>query len=361
MDQFTLWGDKQREAILVPYVSVNTEMPILMNQEVGQGVIFKSDFKRHIHTLSAQTKYELASLAQSITTLVASPFSVLGELYRLCNGSINASTCLENICVVPKYIIFSIFMTAFYVARAVNGIASAAWVDVGFLTWHTGEKIVRLITGLTHTVLSSNSETRDIVYNSLGVTLLAARAVFIPIAPIQMIALPIILGSIYGTLNNQFTIRECPEYYTMGHYYDGTNLYGHAIQSNNVLIKPIVTGCYATTFVTKLAGIALSAVGTIPYTATVLSVPLAGAMTTGTCVVALVTAHIFSTIKKNSIQKNLKDYAALVGFEWNEANRNKTWADLAKLRTELIEQKRKELPVNTQECASFNLRGCLKT
>lgn len=354
LEQFTLWGDSQREAILVPYASVDAEMPTQMDQEVGQGVIFRNDFKRHIHTLSTQTKYELASLAQSIATLVASPFSIFGEIYKLCNGSINASTCLKNICVVPKHIIFSIFKTAFYIARAVNGIASAASIGVGFLTWHAGEKIVRLITGSTHTTLSNNSQIRDIVYHSLGLTLLAAGAVFIPVAPIQMVALPIIIGSIYGTLNNQFTVRECPEYYTMGHYYDGTDLKGHAIKSNNLLIKPIVTGCYATTMVTKLAGVVLSAVGTIPYTAAVLSVPLAGAMIAGTCVVALVAAHIFSTIKKNSIQKNLNNYAALIGIEWNEANRNKRWTDLAKLRAERIEQKRHQLGSNAQELASFN-------
>ncbi|KAF3361936.1 hypothetical protein PHSC3_001494 [Chlamydiales bacterium STE3] len=356
VEQFTLWGDKQREAILVPYASVDVEMPTRMGQEVGQGVIFRNDFKRHIHTLSTQTKYELASLAQSIATLIASPFFIFGEIYKLCNGAINASTCLKNICVVPKHIIFSIFKTAFYIARAVNGIASAASIGVGFLTWHTGEKLVRLITGSPHTVLSNNPQIRNIVYHSLGLTLLAAGSLFIPITHIQMIALPIILGSLYGTLNNQFTVRECPEYYTMGHHYDGTDLKGHAIKSNNLLIKPIVTGCYATTMVTKLAGIILSAVGTIPYTAAILPVPLAGALIAGTCAVALVTAHIFSTVKKNSIQKNLNEYAALIGIEWHEANRNKSWADLAELRTERIKQKRHELASNAQELEAFNRR-----
>jgi len=217
LEQLTFWGDSRREAILVPYVSVDAEMPTQMDQEVGQGVIFRYDFKHHIHTLSTQTQYELASLAQSIVILVASPFSVFGEIYRLCDGSINASTCLKSICTVPKHIIFSIFKPAFYVGRSVTGIASAASIGVGFLTWHAGEKVVHLIAGSSPTVLSNNLITRNKVYHLLGLTLLAAGAVFIPVAPIQMIALPIILGSIYGTLNNQFTVRECPEYYTMDH------------------------------------------------------------------------------------------------------------------------------------------------
>ncbi len=356
LEQLTLWGDSQREELLVPYVSVDAEVPTQLDEEVGQDVIFRDDFKRLIHTLSTQTQYELASLAQLITTLVASPFAIFGEIYRLCNGSINASICLKNICIVPKCILFSIFMIAFYIARAMNRIASAASIGVGFLTWHAGEKVVSLITGSSYTVLSNNPHIRNIVYHSLGLTLLAAGAVFIPLAPIQMIGLPIILGSIYGTLNNQFTVRECPEYYTMGHYYDGTDLKGHAIKSNNLLIKPIVTGCYATTMVTKLAGVILSAIGTIPYTAAILPVSLAAALIAGICIVALVTAHIFSTIKKNSVQKNLNAYAALIGIEWNEANLNRRWADLAELRTQRIEQKRSELAANAQELESFNRR-----
>lgn len=354
LERLTLWGDNQREALLVPYTSPDAEILTRIDQEVGQGVIFRDDFKNHIHNLSTQTQYELTSLAQSITTLVVSPFSLFGEIYRLCNRSIDASTCVKNIFTIPKHIIFSIFKTAFYIARTVDGAASTASIGIGFLTWHTGERLVRLITGSPFTVLSNNREVRNIVYHSLGLTLLAAGALFIPVAPIQMIALPIILGSIYGTLNNQFTVRECPEYYTMGHYYDGTDLKGHAIKSNNLLIKPIVTGCYATTMVTKLAGIILSAVGTTPYTAAILPVPLAGTMIAGTCVVALVAAHIFSTMKKNSIQKNLNEYATLLGIPWNEENRNAKWSDLAELRANRIEQKRRELALNTQELHSFN-------
>lgn len=193
-------------------------MPTRSDEEVGQGAIFRNDFKRHIHALSTQSKYELAFLAHCVATLAASPFAIFAEIYRLCSGSINASTCLKNICIVSKHIILSIAKAAFYVARAVNEVVSAASIGIGFLTWHGGERLVRLINGSSHTVLSNNQQIRDIVYHSIGLTILAAATVFIPVGPIQMLALPIIIGSIYGTINNQFTVRECPEYYTMGHY-----------------------------------------------------------------------------------------------------------------------------------------------
>lgn len=87
----------------------------------------------------------------------------------------------------------------------------------------------------------------------------------------------------------------------------------------------IVTGCYATTMVTKLAGIILAAAATIPYTAATFSVSLAASLIIGTCAMALVTAHIFATIKKAFITNCLNEYASLIGMEWNEANHNTIW------------------------------------
>lgn len=352
IDQLALWGDSQRNAILIPYAAKD-EGPL--PPDISQGTIFCDDFKRHIHTLSIHTKYELFSLAQSIVVIVAAPFCLLGEVGRLCIGSINASTCLKNFCMVPMPIIISIFKIGISIGMVVNGVINTASIGVGFLIWHSGERIIRLFTGSPYTVLSNDPDIRKIVYRSQGETILAAAAVFIPVPAIQMFALPIILGSIYGTLNNQFTVRECPEYYTMGHYYDGTDLKGHAIKTNNLFIKPIVTGCYATTFVTRLAGPLLAYVGTVT-TRPILPVPLAGAMIAGTCIVALIAAHIFSTIKKKTIQKNLDDYAALIGFEWNETHLNTSWVLLAELRAECIKKKRLELASDGPALASFNRR-----
>lgn len=108
--------------------------------------------------------------------------------------------------------------------------------------------------------------------------------------------------------------------------------------------------------VTKLAGAILAAVGTIPYTVVVLPVPYAGAMIAGVCLISLVAAHVFSNMKKNSIYKNLNAYAALIGIESNEVNRNRKWNDLAEMRLEHIAQKRQELALNAQELESFNQR-----
>ncbi len=350
LGQFTLWADWHRNGLLNPYSSEDSDSS-------EQGVIFRGDFKRHIYNFLSHSKFELASLAQAVATVALSPIAIFAEIYSLARGSINASTCLINILTIPKHIILSIFETAFCVAKTVNKVASAVSIEVGYLAWHGGEKLVRVITGTTDSVLSDSSNIRDIVYHAIGMTLLAATLAFIPVPPIQLIALPIILGSIYGTLNNQFTVRECPEYYTMGHYYDGTELRGHAIKSNNLFIKPIVTGTYATTIITKFAGVILSAAGTLPYTSQILSVSLAGALIAGTCVIALLAAHVFSTLKKNAIQKNLDAYATLLKFEWNDENRNKTWwGELSEMRNKQIETIRSELESKPDELEQFNTK-----
>ncbi len=350
LQQFTIWGEGKREAILFEPYSIPQ-----LDQELSQGLIFGEDIKRFIHTFSTQIKYEVASLAQSIAIIAISPFALIAELYRFCEGSINASTCLKNICIIPKHIIFSIFKFAFYIVREVNKAVNAVSIGVGFLAWHGGESLVRLIKRSSNTVLSNSPQIRDIVYSSIGITLLSAATVFVPLVAIQMVSLPIILGSIYGTINNQFTVRECPEYYTMGHYYDGTDLRGHGVKTNNVIIKPIVTGCYATTMVTKIAGVILAATGTLPYTAAVLPVPYAAAMIVGVALISLVAAHVFSRMKKNSLQKALDEHANLMGIQWTDNNRNMRWSDYLEMCLRSVETRRQEF-ASQEEMEKFDKR-----
>lgn len=299
--------------------------------------------KGHGYAVIAESKYALASLAQNIAIIVIAPFALFGEISKVCRGVISAKTCLKNIAKIPLHIILSIFKMAFAVLQIASKIIEGTATMVGFLAWHGGESVVRLIKGTPHTVLSNDPYVRQIVYKAAGLTMLAAAAVFVPLAPLQLAGLPIIMGSIYGTINNQFTVRECPEYYTMGHYYDGTSLEGHAVKTNHLVIKPMVTGSYATTFVTKVSGVLLSASGTIPYTAAILPVPLAAAMIGGVTLISLVAAHIFSMIKKKATERNLESYANLIGIQWSEQQRNQTWNSLEDVRRAAFDAKLQSL------------------
>jgi len=322
------WIDMRKEALL----SAGDPFPVVVDRPVSQGATFWNDFGRHFHELTSHTGYELLALVKTIGTVVIAPFALFVEAFRLCRGAIDASTCLVNICLVPKHLIVAIFQTLVFTVRVADKLVNIPATAIGFLMWHGGERLVRVISGEPHTVLSNNKEVRDIVYSSLGLAILSAGVLMIPIASIQMLALPVILGAVYGAINNQFTVRECPEYYTMGHYYDGEDLKGHAVKTNHTLVKPIVTGCYATTGITKIAGVALMAAGTLPFTAAVLPLSYAAAMVGGVVLLALVVAHVVSMMFKNMFQNALDEYARLLEIQWADDDYNMTWQDLAEKR-----------------------------
>ena len=356
LEQFTDWGDQQRQAARATYQIKDPKMPHKADDLVPQNVILRNDLKWYIHALSNETKHTMYFLGQMISTVVIAPFTLIGEIARLGKGSINAAACVKNIVVIPLHMIAASIKAAYHAVRSTERAIEFVSTGLGLCACHAGEKIVHSMIGLKNTVLSNYDGTRIIVYQSLGWTLLAAGAVFIPVAAVQICALPIIMGSIYGAINNQFTVRECPEYYTMGHYYDGTKLRGHAIRSNNLWIKPIITGLYATTTLTKWLGLILAAAGTLPYAAATLPVSLAAAMIGCMCIVALVASHLFAASKKRSIQKDLRDYAQLIDMEWNKVRYNSSWSALKDLRQAHINQKRIALQPYPTEIALFDER-----
>lgn len=360
LEKFQSWGVEYRSNIdLEPYF-------FQPDKPVSQAILFKEDLKSHIYTPYNHIKYEVLSLAQYITTIVLAPFALFIDLCRLCTPQpINATTVLKNIYIIPKHIFLSAFQIVLCIARVANKTVSALSIGVGFLAWHGGEWLVRNVkTCCTHgtnseiqaSILSDYPQVRDIVYRSIGMTLIAAGVVFIPILPIQLIALPIIMGSIYGTINNQFTIRECPEYYTMGHHYDGTHLRDHAVKTNNLIIKPIVTGCYATTMVTKIAGVVLAVVGALPYTPMALPITVASGVVGAVVLISLVTGHIFATMKKNKIQAHIEEYAKLIGVNLTDEDKENSWHNFKITHEKDINAKRMQLQKDANELKTFNER-----
>lgn len=345
LDNYTTRCDNYRNNILA---KVNAYDPVSgpvkdpgFGEELKQGEVFRKDLRRHTYTLAMNTQYEALSLAEHISTIALAPFALFIDLYRLCvTKTINASTVLKNLVVVPKHIILSLLFIGITAGRITYKITEAISIGIGHFVWHGGERLVRHFKPENkNTVLSDKKQFRDIVYSSIGVTVLAAALLSVPVLPVQLLALPIILGSVYAIINNQFTTRECPEYYTMGHYYDGKNLRGHAARTNNPTVKSIVTGCYASTGVTRIAGVVLACVGTIPFAPVALPITIAGAMV-GTClVIGLVAGHILSNRHRNKIRNSLEEYGKLIGMEWTEERKNKTWDELIKDRIDCMDKK----------------------
>lgn len=365
LDQFQTWCYwKKFEVENQQYIEKKFPIDdIGFGNVIDQNELFLDDQHRHIHNLIKHTKYEVLAVTQRIATCVIAPFALFVDFYRLCvTKEIDIKTWVKDFYLIPKHILTSIFYLVIDAIRIADKIVNAISIEVGHLAWHTGEWLVRKIKSYSNkentpeklTVLSQRSDYRDIVYSSIGITMIAAAIMFIPILPIQIIALPIILGSLYGTLNNQFTVRDCPEYYTMGHYYDGTNLAGHAIRTNNLAIKPIVTGCYATTMVTKIAGVILAAVGVLPFTAAVLPITIAVGMVGAVLLIGLITGHIFATMKKNKINKSLEEYVKLIDVKLTEEKKSMTWSMFNQECIKDIEAKRLALKDSKDDLNNFN-------
>lgn len=283
--------------------------------------LFKEDWKHHAVDAWTQCKIESLKLVKIIGTLVIGPLGFIADIFRyVALRSISQKTFQSNVIEIPlgmgkaalQGVLFP-FLVADKVVRAIS-------TGAGNLLWHGGEALVNKlrqinckdITEATNkTILSDRRKIRHIVYQSIGVTALSAVALCIPILPIQMVALAILSGSIYGTLNNLVTNRECPEYYTMGHYYDGAHVRGHAIKSMEPNLKAIISGCYATTMVTRIAGYALSAASTLPFVASTVPLAISVAMVAGSVFLGLGVAHIVSRIARNSELKFKKDMETL--------------------------------------------------
>lgn len=358
LGQIASWSSEKRESYLDGPARRELDRYERLREpleaEVNQHTIFTRDISYQVHLFSYHTLSNFSCLTECVALTVVSPFALLAEVYQYAKGSNTGREFISNIGLVSGSAVRALALVVVAVANTVLVVVDDTSTTVGLLAWHGGEWAVRMIQGSSTTVLSNKEVIRAVVYNSLGSTLLAAGALFIPVASIQLIALPIILGSIYGAINNQFTVRECPEYYTMGHSYDGTNLRNHAIKTNSLWIKPFITGCYATTTVTKISGLVLSLAGTLPYAATALSLPPAAIMIAGVCVVSLVAGQIFSMIEKSRLQTNLQEYANLIGLRWTEENLNRTWENLEEVTRPLIEQKQRELAPTPDRLQEFN-------
>lgn len=355
LTRFHSWFPQVIPHPLVPYVSEDPAMQVGLEGDIEQRALFIDDFKRNIYDLSnSSIRDEVVSLMRSVAMIVVSPFALIGEIYRCVRGLINKLSCFLNIVEIPFHISRSIVTANEHLVKSIHKVVCGASIGIGFLAWHGGERVVRLFTHAPFTVLSTDHSLRQIVYDSLGITLLAAFALSIPVAAVQIAALPILLGSISGTINNYFIVRDCPEFYTFGHYYDGAALRGHLVKTNNLLIKPIVTGCYKTTWLTTWAGLYTWMELMVGYLAgEMIPVSVAAAMIAGVFVISLIAAHIFSVHRKSVIQNNLDAYSRLTGIEWNEENSARSWDELREIRNNKIDQKREFLAADIQALQRF--------
>ncbi|MCH9612090.1 MAG: hypothetical protein S4CHLAM102_05730 [Chlamydiia bacterium] len=354
MSQYNSWVDRCRNDLSYGHVWM---MPIGgLDARLERANVFERDVERLGYELPRVIGVALIDVARHVAGVFVQVASSGWDGYRYFEGSLEGRVFFTGLRDLPLDVVVHLATVCMNVGIALDRAVAQLSTGVGMLAWHGGEWAVSLVSGESLTVLSTDLDTRRIVYGAVGITLLAAGALCVPVAAIQLFALPILAGSIYGMVNNQFTVRECPEYYTMGHYYDGVSTRGHGVRTNNLIIKPFVTGCYATTMVTKYAGAILSLIGTLPYTSTMLPVTYAVGMIAGVCAIGVVAAHIFAMYVKNDGQGKFDAYAEHVGFEWTDEHLNMTWFELQRAVEPLIEQKRANLNGSFEELEAFNAK-----
>lgn len=300
---------------------------------ISQKEIFSYDLKDYVLSPIDNSKSFICDLADSITMLVITPFSILIDMYSVCAKKISFSTSLKNIYSIPTFMIaYSINIAIIIPINLAYKVIEAVQTAAGFIAWHTGEFLVRQVKSIFNkssenkfSVLSHNNDHRKTVYNSLGITLLAGAALFVNILPVQLAALPILAGSLYGTINNLFTVKKCPEYFNLKYKFNGERLENHAIKTNNILIKSFVTGCYSTASLAKVAAIFIAAAGAAPFTAAIIPISYVASMIGAISVISFVASSIFSKIAERNIQKNIQEYAKLIGAEITEQDLEKNW------------------------------------
>lgn len=81
---------------------------------------------------------------------------------------------------------------------------------------------------------------------------------------VKIAALTVLTGVSYGITNDMIACRDCIEYFTVGHVYDGLHLRRRPLLTLNPTLNALVWGMLATWHVSTIAGCALATVARVP-------------------------------------------------------------------------------------------------
>lgn len=152
----------------------------------------------------------------------------------------------------------------------------------------------------------ANPPYRHIFRSAVYATQLSAIAALIPFEPTKIVGTTVLTGVFYGVINDMFACRDCIEYFTIRHFYDGTDPRYRLIRSLNPNLNALAWGMAATWPVTAAAGSLLAVASRMPFpgmdhkvtTSELLPLLTAGAAIT------LVISHIFSRVAQQQAANN---------------------------------------------------------
>lgn len=100
-----------------------------------------------------------------------------------------------------------------------------------------------------------NQRYRSLVYTAAAATGLAIAAVRAPWEAVRIIGTTVLTGIGYGVVNDMIACRDCIEYFTVGHGYDGKNLGYRALNTLDPSLNALAWGTMATWPVCTIAGV----------------------------------------------------------------------------------------------------------
>jgi len=137
-----------------------------------------------------------------------------------------------------------------------------------------------------------NPEYKLIVYTACVATALAGASLLAPWESARIVGATTLTGIFYATINDMFACRDCIEYFTIGHVWDGQKLDKRPIMTLNPNLNAIAWGMIASWHVSALAGVVFAALARLPLTAVKLTTRQLAPYLAGGAVALCAIAHV---------------------------------------------------------------------
>lgn len=98
----------------------------------------------------------------------------------------------------------------------------------------------------------------------------AAATLAGPTEAIRIVGMTVLTGVAYATANDMIACRDCPEYFTVGHFDDGQSLEHRLIRTLDPTANALVWGPVASWHVSAIAGAVLATAARLPVLSSVI-------------------------------------------------------------------------------------------
>jgi hypothetical protein len=154
-----------------------------------------------------------------------------------------------------------------------------------------------------------NPRYAPVVYTAMAATGLAAAALFAPIEAISIVGMTVLTGVGYGIANDMIACRDCIQYFTVGHFFDGDRLEHRPINTLDPNANAVIWGMIATWHVCAIAGVFFAALARAPICslASAVSTAQLAPYLIGGAVITGVISHVFSRYARGSMEKIIEN------------------------------------------------------